>query len=113
MGIMILLSVITLFLEPLISPNQDKTDDEVTMHERVWNVIETFFTVVFTLEFLIRLAVCNAVGEHTVQEFLKTPSNACDFVALLPFYVEKILASTQDGLRLLRTARLMKLIRLL
>jgi len=110
MGAMIIISVCLLFLEPLISPpTKTKTDSE----EKVWKGIDATFTVIFTSEYIIRLLVCNSIGNNTIADFVKTPSNICDFVALLPFYVELILSSTKDGLRLLRTARLMKLIRLL
>jgi CRP-like cAMP-binding protein len=110
MGILIIASVISLFVQPLVTPVDSEPSAEAKMF---WRVLETFFTTIFTLEFIIRLSVCNSVGENTIQDFLRTPSNICDFVALLPFYIELILLSSQDGLRLLRTARLMKLIRLL
>jgi len=110
MGAMIVLSVMIIFLEPLITPpRQTKTETE----KLTWQVIETCFTLVFTVEFIIRCAVASAVAPNTLADFFKTPSNICDFAALMPFYVELILSNTQDGLRLLRTARLMKLVRLL
>merc|ERR1719174_66943 len=110
MGAMICLSVLVLFAEPSISPPCEAMLEE---EEKVWRVLEMFFCIVFGAEFIIRLSVANAIGDNTVVDFLKTPSNICDFVALLPCLVEIILTSTKDGLRLLRTARLMKLVRLL
>jgi MFS superfamily sulfate permease-like transporter/CRP-like cAMP-binding protein/Ca2+-binding EF-hand superfamily protein len=110
MGVLIVISVLSLFLQPLITPpNKDPPKAE----EDFWFFLDAVFTMIFTVEYIIRLAVCNAAGDMTVIDFVKTPSNICDFLALLPFYVELILKSTQDGLRLLRTARLMKLVRLL
>jgi hypothetical protein len=110
MGVMIVLSVFSLFLEPLITPpDKDPTDSE----KLAWRIVETIFNTTFTIEFVARMSVHTSVGHNTLVGFLKNPSNICDLVALLPFYVELILLASADGLRLLRTARLIKLIRLL
>jgi MFS superfamily sulfate permease-like transporter/Ca2+-binding EF-hand superfamily protein/CRP-like cAMP-binding protein len=110
MGFMIILSVLSLFAEPLITP---PTSTPSQFETDFWLGMETFFTIIFTLEYIIRLFVCDALGTQTIADFIKTPSNVCDLVALIPYYVERLLETSQDGLRLLRTARLMKLIRLL
>jgi len=109
MGIMILVSVLTLFLEPLVSP----PDQPISKVEKeVWYAFEFFFTVVFSLEFVLRLTVANALGKQTTLDFLKRPMNISDVVAILPFYVDQSLDLDQEEFRLFRIARLMRLARL-
>mmetsp|Transcript_98623 Transcript_98623/g.279318 ORF Transcript_98623/g.279318 Transcript_98623/m.279318 type:complete len:543 (+) Transcript_98623:106-1734(+) len=108
MGIMIMVSVMTLFLEPLVSP-KDKEISET--EKKVWLVFEGFFTGIFTLEFLLRLCVADALGTQTICDFLKTPMNIVDLIAIMPFYIEQIFSSDQGAFRLLRVIRLMRLTR--
>jgi hypothetical protein len=110
MGIMILVSVLTLFIEPLSLNLQDETisDGEKT----VWTVFEAFFTALFTIEYVLTFAVCNALGTQTHLEFLRTPMRVCDVLAVMPFYIDMAVDAEQAEFRLFRIARLMRLSRL-
>lgn len=107
---MILLSVLHMVLEPLVSGD----DSEQSQKEKdIWFGMELFFTVLFTVEFLVRLCVANALHTTTLFGFLVTPRNVCDFVAIIPLYVETILKSAAfEALTLLRIVRLARLSRL-
>jgi len=108
MGLMIIVSVLTLVLEPL-------TDDGHRSHteEDVWKGFEIFFTALFTIELLVRFCVADALGTQTMGGFCRQPGNICDFVAILPFYVELAVGQNEDQFRLLRIARLMRLSRVI
>jgi len=109
MGVFIMLSVFSMVVEPLLSP----PGTVVTEVERqVWYGLEVFFTAVFTLEYVLRLSVCNALGTQTIFRFLIQPSNICDVVAILPFYIELLVSSDGEGFRLLRIVRLLRLTRI-
>jgi len=110
MGIMILISVLTLFCEPLISP-PDKNAISQTEKD-VWFGFEVFFTALFTVEFLVTFAVCDGLGTMTHAQFLKDPMRICDIVAVLPFYVDQTIDTDQEEFRLFRIARLMRLSRI-
>jgi len=111
MGVMILISVLTLFLEPLISPQKD--DDPMPETEKnVWLGFEVFFTVIFTIEYLLNFAVCNAFGTQRHREFLRDPMRICDVVAVLPFYIDQTIDMDNPEFRLFRVARLLRLSRL-
>jgi len=110
MGVMIVISVMTLVLEPLISHGKDPIPEK---EKQAWFVLEMFFTVVFTFEFLLRLAVATALETQTTKGFLKSPSNICDLIAVLPFYIEVSMQGGADEFRLLRIPRLMRLSRVM
>jgi hypothetical protein len=79
-----------------------------------WMVIEYTTTLIFTLEYLSRLAVCNVYGTP-VFRWIMDPMNLCDFFAVAPFYVEQLLKyiyGTDSGLDFLRALRSIRLIRL-
>lgn len=78
-----------------------------------WYVLEVFTTVVFTLEYLLRFLVCNAFGRPTRLEFLRTPMNVLDVLAISPFYVEHLSQSVANGpLAVLRSVRLIRIFRI-
>merc|ERR1719313_3234818 len=56
MGLLIMVSVMTIFLEPLVSPDDEPISDT---EQKVWYAFEFFFTMLFTVEYLLTLAVCN------------------------------------------------------
>merc|ERR1719253_614409 len=82
-----------------------------------WAALEVGCTVVFTLEYLARLAVCEE-GEDSVShiKFIITPMNLFDLLAVAPFYIELILraAGAEDtpALRVFRLVRLVRVIRI-
>jgi len=109
MGMLILVSVFTLFLEPLSSPKNKERSD---LEETTWFVVEAFFTAIFTIEYLMKLITCTALGTQTRCQFLKQPMNICDVIAVLPFYIDISIDTDQEEFRLFRIARLMRLSRL-
>jgi hypothetical protein len=52
-----------------------------------WYVLECFCTIVFTCEYVVRLSVCTE-GGVSMKKWIVEPSNMCDFLAIVPFYVE-------------------------
>merc|ERR1719191_800867 len=65
------------------------------------------------------MSVCS-VGDLTVWQFIKTPSNIFDILAIMPFYLQAIMdlasggggADNTAGLRVLRAVRLIRLFRI-
>jgi len=105
MAMMIMASVMTLVIQPLsTSPSEEE--------ESLWNVMEIFFTVLFTIEFVVRLAVADATGEMTTVEFLTSPATVCDVVAVLPGYIDIAFGSNNEEVKLLRVVRLARLSRM-
>jgi hypothetical protein len=112
-GAMICVSVMTMVLQPLVEAISESNGRAESEEEKmVWRVFEVFFTVVFTLEYLLRLSVADALGTQTVWEFTRSPSNICDIVAVSPFYIEEALTFVAREMRLLRVVRLTRLIRI-
>eukprot|EP00927_Polykrikos_kofoidii_P077220 TRINITY_DN74187_c0_g1_i1.p1 TRINITY_DN74187_c0_g1~~TRINITY_DN74187_c0_g1_i1.p1 ORF type:complete len:1361 (+),score=210.65 TRINITY_DN74187_c0_g1_i1:155-4237(+) len=107
-AVLITLSILLMIVKAFIPDPKPGSDEE-----RVWFVIELILTVIFTLEFILRLAVADSTGEETVIDFLRTPANIVDIVAIMPFYVELAFrdASAQE-LRLLRIVRMLRLSRI-
>jgi hypothetical protein len=107
MAVFILMSALTLFLEPLISPK----NSYVSQTEKdVWFSFELFFTVLFTGEYLLKLWSCTATKPR--MRFLKEPMNICDIVAVMPFYIDQIIDADKEEFRLFRIFRLLRLSRL-
>lgn len=78
-----------------------------------WYVLEVISTAIFTIEYLLRFLVCNAFGSPTHLEFLRTPMNVLDVLAISPFYVELLSHSVAVGhLTILRSVRLIRIFRI-
>jgi CRP-like cAMP-binding protein len=107
MAVLILLSAITLFLEPLISPKNSYVSPT---EKDVWFGCELFFTVLFTSEYLLKLWSCTAAKPRL--RFLKEPMNICDIVAVMPFYIDQLIDADKEEFRLFRIFRLLRLSRL-
>jgi MFS superfamily sulfate permease-like transporter/Ca2+-binding EF-hand superfamily protein/CRP-like cAMP-binding protein len=109
MGIMIMASVMALVFEPL-TERTDRPQSEID----AWKIVELYFTVIFSMELVVRFCVADAVQGQTRTGFLKAPSNICDFTAVLPYYVEVVIGEhDNDQFKLLRVARLMRLSRVM
>ncbi|CAJ1434777.1 unnamed protein product [Effrenium voratum] len=82
-----------------------------------WFILEAISTAIFTVEYLLRLAVCNAFGSPTRLEFIRTTMNVVDVIAILPFFLELITRSLEVSgplavLRVLRLVRIFRIFRL-
>jgi hypothetical protein len=108
MAMMIVCSVVTLVIKPLISSGSDIPQSE----KDVWFTMDGIFSVLFTVELMLRFAVANAAGQQTHWEFVKAPLNIADVAAVLPWYLEVVTRGDPGSdQRLLRVARLMRLAR--
>lgn len=81
--------------------------------ESDWGFIEKFCTAIFTVEYLIRFWVCDVLLTQTKTEFLRTPMNIFDLLAILPVYLQLLMASIEvPALRVFRAVRLIRLTRI-
>eukprot|EP00435_Cladocopium_sp_Y103_P049197 s291_g14.t1 len=100
--LMILLSLVSLILET--SPEFKKTTSK-----DIWQTIEILTTGCFTVEYLMRLWVCDVYGSSAVDWFFK-PLNVCDLLAIIPVYAEFVVRQWDlEFLRVLRVVRLFKI----
>eukprot|EP00397_Hematodinium_sp_SG-2012_P003139 GEMP01003147.1.p1 GENE.GEMP01003147.1~~GEMP01003147.1.p1 ORF type:complete len:1326 (+),score=197.79 GEMP01003147.1:475-4452(+) len=101
-----------------------QTHPSLYKYEDFWSGIEVFTTFVFLLEYLLRFSVCRVNG--TIFGFLFNKLNICDLLAILPWFVDKVLQAFQDNtgteatessdtevLRVFRAVRLVRVLRLL
>lgn len=81
--------------------------------EDTWLIMELICTVVFTLEYVIRFLVCDVAGVSQ-WKFVREPMNICDFLAILPFYVQQIgqAAGAGKDMGIFRAVRLSRLLRI-
>jgi len=102
---MILVSVFTVIVQPLTSSPSEEKD--------IWWIFECFFTVAFTVELVVRFIVADAMGTMTRAAFIAKPINICDFISILPFYVDLVLQQGIEEFRLLRLVHFHRITRLL
>jgi len=110
MGILIVMSILSMLVEPVTQHGRE--DDLTKAEEDMWLYLEGFTTVLFSIEYLVRLSVANALGTMTTVQFITTPANICDFMAIVPFYVRIAFGGEAQELRLLRVVRLLRLTRI-
>jgi len=108
MGLLIVISIFTMFVQPLV-PSKKGSDDP---SDKMWYYCEFVLTVIFSIEFVMRLFVASALNTMTTVGFLKQPSNILDFVAILPFYIESTMNLEGEEFRLFRIVRLLRLTRI-
>lgn len=103
----ILLSILIFMLETMPELND-------LVAASTWHLLEVICTVIFTLEYGIRLCVCSVTGKK-MSKFVKTPMNVVDLSAILPFYATLAMEdiSFVRTLGILRTIRLVRLFRIL
>ncbi len=78
-------------------------------HAAGFAIIETISVIAFTIEYFLRLLVC-----PDKATFLKSKLNGVDLCAILPFYIEKMMASSSlKGSQVLRVIRLVRVFRLM
>merc|ERR1711959_200700 len=88
----------------------DTTFYQVIATDFAKDVMEAIVSGLFTIQYILRLMVCDATGFSTKRKFILNPMNMCDILAILPFYLQLILATLQvDGLRVMRVFRLIRL----
>ena len=102
-------------------PGYSGDDSRVCMKERIEEKvstqnIETVCILIFSVEYIIRLACVGAV--KPVREFLLDPLNMLDLVAILPWYVMTISKAVSGGgggsiQKLLGVVRIVRLTRIL
>eukprot|EP00928_Gymnodinium_smaydae_P002165 TRINITY_DN10765_c0_g2_i4.p1 TRINITY_DN10765_c0_g2~~TRINITY_DN10765_c0_g2_i4.p1 ORF type:complete len:1488 (+),score=352.65 TRINITY_DN10765_c0_g2_i4:76-4539(+) len=112
MGILIMLSVLTMVAEPLVYES-DPLENAPQYEQNIWMGIEATFTILFTLELLLRFLLAPALKNgQTYLSFWAVPMNLCDLVAVVPFYIDIIFGTESEGFRLLRVLRLTRLARM-
>jgi len=74
-----------------------------------WWQIEALISLIFSIEFLIRVSSC-----RNVSMYMKDTFNLIDFCAVVPFWIELITAGqlNPESMRMFRTIRLLRLIRI-
>jgi len=78
-----------------------------------WSGCEIFFTMLFTMEYILRLSICDVLGETTKMGFICNRGNICDLLAISPWYFEKVFkGNASKSLRVLRAVRLTRLLRI-
>jgi len=78
-----------------------------------WSGCEIFFTMLFTLEFILRFSICDVLGETTRMGYITNRGNLCDLAAISPWYFEKMFqGNAAKSLRVLRAVRLTRLLRI-
>jgi len=74
-----------------------------------WQVMEGIVSIVFSVEFLVRIA-----SSRSISRYLSDTMNIIDFCAIIPFWIEVFTAGKLDPelLRIVRVIRLLRLFRL-
>jgi len=75
---------------------------------RGWHLLEGVVSILFTIEFVLRLASCR----HIVK-YMQDAMNIIDFCAIIPYWIEVFTTGLNTNvLRVVRVVRLLRLIRL-
>lgn len=79
-----------------------------------WKVMDVSTTVIFSIEYLTRLWVCDIPGGVTRCKFIRTPMNILDVLAILPGFLDIVIANVEQlaSLRVFRCVRLVRLFRI-
>lgn len=103
----ILLSVFILVLEPLVSgQSKDKYSDA---ESSAWTAMEIIFTVIFTIELLLRAIVADALGTRTFWSWLRDPGTICDIAAVVPYFLDLVLDEAGSSFKMLRVIRVLRI----
>lgn len=79
------------------------------------NGLETFCIMVFTVEYVLRILTCTT--KMRIRHFVLAPMNVIDLIAILPWYLDLVLAVLKaevsvEALSLLRVVRLTRVVRI-
>ena len=79
------------------------------------NGLETFCIMVFTVEYVLRILTCTT--KMRIHHFVLAPMNVIDLIAILPWYLDLVLAVLKvevsvEALSLLRVVRLTRVVRI-
>ena len=96
---LIVYSVVTVALE---------TMDEFAAYRRFFVISEAVVVVIFTFEYILRLRESKPMWRYPL-----TPMAIIDLLAILPFYLQHLLATALPSLTVLRMLRLFRIFRLL
>mmetsp|Transcript_11062 Transcript_11062/g.29261 ORF Transcript_11062/g.29261 Transcript_11062/m.29261 type:complete len:466 (-) Transcript_11062:113-1510(-) len=103
----ILISIVGFVLETVPELNRGSPS--------TWLAIEALCTLVFTVEYICRITVCDE-GGYTYVDFLTQPMNIFDLMAILPLYFEVIFRSVGlydlPALNIFRVVRLVRVVRM-
>lgn len=111
---MALLSTIVVSISGFIL---ETTPELLFVSNTIWQTIEVVSSIIFTVEYCLRFAVCDEGGLSKGQ-FLLSILNLFDLMAILPFWVEVVmqlflgLNEGKGNLALLRVLRAVRLVRL-
>jgi potassium voltage-gated channel Shal-related subfamily D protein 2 len=78
-------------------------------HPELWEALEAFVVIAFSLEYAARAAVCD-----DLRQFVFEPMNGIDLVAIAPWYLELLglVGSGSSVFRIFRLARVMRVFKL-
>lgn len=107
LAVTICLSMLGLFMESLLG-----TADELGSVTSPWFWVELLFTVIFSLELLVRFWACSALGTAAMSEFFLQPRNLLDLLSVLPMYLQALFPGVYMAeFHLFRIARLVRISR--
>merc|ERR1711920_238734 len=84
-------SVAVLFASPFLDSILGETQ---SIDEALWWWFSSIFTWYFTVELIVRFLVSDAypevgvANEHGHLDFIRSPGNICDLLAITPWYIE-------------------------
>lgn len=86
-------------------------------HKTFFRSFEVFSVTVFTIEYLLRLWVCNINDKYKIPvigkiRFALTPMALIDLMAILPFYLPVIIPADLRFIRILRLSRMLRLFKM-
>ena len=106
---MVILSTITFIISTADELQMDEGgESEWPLVVLVIEMTDNFVVVFFTLEFLVRLAICpNKI------KFIRDPMNIIDICAIVPFYLSLLLEGLEDFEIIGKTGKMIRLVRVM
>eukprot|EP00658_Telonema_sp_P-2_P085271 TRINITY_DN9692_c0_g1_i1.p1 TRINITY_DN9692_c0_g1~~TRINITY_DN9692_c0_g1_i1.p1 ORF type:complete len:498 (-),score=107.05 TRINITY_DN9692_c0_g1_i1:35-1528(-) len=98
--------IMVLILVSTVATVTESTPGLHRKQEALWFSIESFCTVIFTIEFITRLSCCPACGQ-----FWRGWMNYIDLFSILPYYLELFVSYDGGSLAILRLVRVFRAVR--